>query len=87
MLHDDLCGCLWQDKNLLLIQASEITCFLVWSFCNRDGKLVGMDVTLYNNGGCSLDLSSSVMDRALFHIDNCYRCETLLSPIYVGAID
>ena len=32
-----------------------------------------MDVTLYNNAGCSLDLSSSVMDRALFHIDNCYR--------------
>ena len=30
-------------------------------------------MTLYNNAGCSLDLSSSVMDRALFHIDNCYR--------------
>lgn len=40
----------------------------------RDGKLVGMDVTLYNNAGCSLDLSSSVMDKALYHIDNCYRC-------------
>lgn len=39
----------------------------------RDGTLVGMDVTLYSNAGCSLDLSSSVMDRALFHIDNCYR--------------
>eukprot|EP00903_Cladosiphon_okamuranus_P009641 g9174.t1 len=43
----------------------------------KDGTLVGMDVTLYNNGGCSLDLSSSVMDRALFHIDNCYRWPAL----------
>ena len=41
---------------------------------HRDGKLIGLDVTLYNNAGCSLDLSSSVMDRALFHIDNCYKC-------------
>ncbi|CAN0411520.1 unnamed protein product [Pylaiella littoralis] len=44
---------------------------------NKDGTLVAMDATLYNNGGCSLDLSSSVMDRALFHIDNCYRWPAL----------
>ncbi|CBJ27195.1 conserved unknown protein [Ectocarpus siliculosus] len=43
----------------------------------KDGKLVGMDVTLYNNAGCSLDLSASVMDRALFHIDNCYSWPAL----------
>ena len=39
----------------------------------RSGKLCGMDVKLYSNAGCSLDLSASVMERALFHIDNCYR--------------
>eukprot|EP00752_Nemacystus_decipiens_P001718 g1661.t2 len=43
----------------------------------KDGALVAMDVTLYNNAGCSLDLSSSVMDRALFHIDNCYSWPAL----------
>ncbi|CAN0208646.1 unnamed protein product, partial [Laminaria digitata] len=36
-----------------------------------------MDVKLYSNAGCSLDLSASVMDRALLHIDNCYRWPTL----------
>ena len=39
-----------------------------------DGRLVALDVTLYCNGGYSLDLSSAVMDRALFHHDNSYRC-------------
>ena len=32
-----------------------------------------MDVQLYSNGGCSLDLTESVMDRALLHSDCCYK--------------
>ena len=36
-------------------------------------KLNGLDVRLYNNAGCSLDLSSPVCDRSLFHIDNSYK--------------
>ncbi|CAM9133378.1 unnamed protein product [Ascophyllum nodosum] len=44
---------------------------------SKDGKLVGLDVTLYNNAGCSLDISPSVMVQALFHIDNCYRWPAL----------
>ena len=35
-------------------------------------KLHALDVKLYNNGGCKFDLSGPVMDRALFHVDNCY---------------
>eukprot|EP00984_Skeletonema_dohrnii_P014364 scaffold6018_cov94-Skeletonema_dohrnii-CCMP3373.AAC.4 len=35
-------------------------------------KLHALDVRLYNNGGCKFDLSGPVMDRALFHVDNCY---------------
>lgn len=35
-------------------------------------KLHALDVQLYNNGGCKFDLSGPVMDRALFHVDNCY---------------
>ncbi|CAM9251540.1 unnamed protein product [Phaeothamnion confervicola] len=38
-----------------------------------DGRLAALDVTLYNNIGCSLDLSGAVMDRALFHVDNCCK--------------
>jgi xanthine dehydrogenase/oxidase len=35
-------------------------------------KLHALNVQLYNNGGCKFDLSGPVMDRALFHVDNCY---------------
>jgi xanthine dehydrogenase molybdopterin-binding subunit B len=44
---------------------------------NRDGAIVALDVTLYNNAGWSLDLSGAVLDRALFHIDNCYDVPNL----------
>ncbi|CAM9401688.1 unnamed protein product, partial [Discosporangium mesarthrocarpum] len=44
---------------------------------DSEGKLVALDARLYNNGGWSIDLSSAVMDRALFHIDNCYRWPNL----------
>ncbi|GAX26192.1 putative selenate reductase molybdopterin-binding subunit [Fistulifera solaris] len=35
-------------------------------------KLVAFDAKLFNNAGSGLDLSSPVMDRALFHVDGCY---------------
>ncbi len=37
-----------------------------------DGALLGLDVQLYSDGGYSLDLSESINDRGLFHIDNAY---------------
>ncbi|WPT13508.1 Xanthine dehydrogenase 1 [Picochlorum sp. SENEW3] len=40
--------------------------------CTRDGKLLAVDVNLYSNAGNSLDLSASVMDRALLSLDNVY---------------
>lgn len=36
-------------------------------------KLLALDVDLYSNGGCGLDLSGPVMDRALFHVDASYN--------------
>eukprot|EP00566_Odontella_aurita_P036259 CAMPEP_0113545998 /NCGR_PEP_ID=MMETSP0015_2-20120614/11568_1 /TAXON_ID=2838 /ORGANISM="Odontella" /LENGTH=1428 /DNA_ID=CAMNT_0000446417 /DNA_START=478 /DNA_END=4764 /DNA_ORIENTATION=- /assembly_acc=CAM_ASM_000160 len=36
-------------------------------------KLQALDVQLYSNGGTAFDLSGPVMDRALFHVDGCYR--------------
>lgn len=39
----------------------------------NDGKIVALDLDMYNNAGYSLDLSQSVMDRALFHCDNSYK--------------
>ena len=38
----------------------------------RDGRLEGVRVALYSDGGWSLDLSDPVLARALFHADNAY---------------
>jgi xanthine dehydrogenase/oxidase len=38
----------------------------------NDVKLCSLSVDLFNNGGSAGDLSGPVMDRALFHLDNCY---------------
>jgi xanthine dehydrogenase/oxidase len=40
---------------------------------SKDGKLQALSVDIYNNAGCSLDLSGAVMDRALFHLDGVYK--------------
>ncbi len=37
-----------------------------------DGKLLALRAAVYNDGGWALDLSESICDRALFHIDNSY---------------
>jgi len=36
------------------------------------GKLLALRATVINDGGWALDLSESICDRALFHIDNAY---------------
>lgn len=38
----------------------------------RDGKIDGIQASLYSDGGWSLDLSDPVLSRALFHCDNAY---------------
>ena len=38
-----------------------------------DGFVEALDAELYNNGGFTMDLSPSVMEVALFAIDNCYQ--------------
>lgn len=38
----------------------------------NDGKVQALDLEIYNNGGNSLDLSGSVLERAMFHSDNVY---------------
>jgi xanthine dehydrogenase molybdopterin binding subunit len=39
---------------------------------DRDGHLHGAQVHLVSDGGWSLDLSTAINDRALFHLDNAY---------------
>jgi xanthine dehydrogenase molybdopterin binding subunit len=39
---------------------------------DHDGTLLALDATLRSDGGWALDLSESICDRALFHLDNAY---------------
>ena len=39
---------------------------------SSDGRLLALEVDTVSNGGCSLDLSRSILQRCLFHLDNCY---------------
>ncbi|XP_044163721.1 xanthine dehydrogenase/oxidase-like isoform X2 [Acropora millepora] len=48
-----------------------------------NGKIKALDVTLYSNAGNSLDLSLGVMERAIFHSDNCYLIPNIRVRGYV----
>jgi xanthine dehydrogenase molybdopterin binding subunit/xanthine dehydrogenase small subunit len=39
---------------------------------DHDGRLLAAEVQLVSDGGWSLDLSTAINDRALFHLDNAY---------------
>ncbi|XP_021894094.1 xanthine dehydrogenase 1-like [Carica papaya] len=41
-------------------------------FTNK-GKVLSLDLEIYNNAGNSLDLSLAVLERAMFHSDNVYE--------------
>ena len=40
---------------------------------NQDGKIQALDTDVYCNGGHTQDLSGAVVERAISHIDNCYK--------------
>ncbi|XP_015770301.1 PREDICTED: xanthine dehydrogenase/oxidase-like [Acropora digitifera] len=48
-----------------------------------NGKIKALDVTLYSNAGNSLDRSLGVMERAIFHSDNCYLISNIRLRGYV----
>ncbi|KAK7402210.1 hypothetical protein VNO78_14292 [Psophocarpus tetragonolobus] len=39
----------------------------------KEGKVLALDLEIYNNGGNSLDLSLAILERAMFHSDNVYE--------------
>ncbi|KAJ7980772.1 putative Xanthine dehydrogenase [Quillaja saponaria] len=39
----------------------------------NEGKVIALDLEIYNNGGNSLDLSHAILERAMFHSDNVYE--------------
>jgi len=40
---------------------------------NKDGKIQALDADIFCNAGWTQDLSGSVCDRALSHVDGCYN--------------
>ncbi|MCU1236257.1 MAG: Xanthine oxidase, partial [Candidatus Solibacter sp.] len=48
-----------------------------------DGRILGLDVNLFGDGGWSLDLSEPILGRALFHIDNAYMLPAVHVSGYV----
>src|SRR5687767_4780116 len=44
---------------------------------SADGRLTAVRMSLYSDGGWSLDLSEPIMWRAMFHCDNAYRVPAL----------
>lgn len=42
-----------------------------------DGRLMALEAELFADGGCTVDLSPAILDRALFHLDNAYFIEHL----------
>jgi xanthine dehydrogenase large subunit len=47
------------------------------------GRLLGLQVNLFSDGGWSLDLSEPILGRALFHIDNAYHLPAVTATGYV----
>jgi xanthine dehydrogenase large subunit len=44
---------------------------------DETGRIVALDVAIYSDGGWVADLSTAIMDRALFHLDNAYSIPAL----------
>jgi xanthine dehydrogenase large subunit len=44
---------------------------------DEEGRLNALRAQVYANGGWSTDLSRAILDRCLFHIDNCYYIPAL----------
>uniref|UniRef100_A0A4W5RKQ3 Aldehyde oxidase 5 n=1 Tax=Hucho hucho TaxID=62062 RepID=A0A4W5RKQ3_9TELE len=64
------------------IDSNKITCHvrrLGGAFGGKVMKILSSesDITYYSNGGCTLDESSFIMEKALLHMDNAYRIPNL----------
>uniref|UniRef100_A0A673LJS9 Xanthine dehydrogenase/oxidase-like n=1 Tax=Sinocyclocheilus rhinocerous TaxID=307959 RepID=A0A673LJS9_9TELE len=49
----------------------------------NNGRVMALDVTFYSNAGNSLDLSLSILERALFHMDNSYNIPNIHGTGYM----
>ncbi|RZC35629.1 Ald Xan dh C, FAD binding 5, and/or CO deh flav C domain containing protein [Asbolus verrucosus] len=50
---------------------------------DTNGKILGVDIKVYLNGGHSLDASHTVLEKALAHIENAYYIPTIRVRAYI----
>lgn len=50
---------------------------------DNEGRILGLKAKLYANGGAYADLSSSILERAMFHVDSAYYIPTCHIEGYV----
>lgn len=60
------------DNVSFVFQNKSLTMSILQVGFTTAGEVLALDLQLYNNGGNSLDLSLSVLERAMFHSDNVY---------------
>ncbi|TYG53820.1 hypothetical protein ES288_D09G139600v1 [Gossypium darwinii] len=64
--HSSLIWTLDSGNEVHMISSTQV------GFTNK-GKVLALDLEIYNNAGNSLDLSLAVLERAMFHSDNVYE--------------
>ncbi|WAR00696.1 XDH-like protein [Mya arenaria] len=50
---------------------------------NDTGKILALELCLYSNGGMSIDLSSAVLEKAIYQCDNAYKIPNMTVTGYV----
>lgn len=45
---------------------------------DKDGRIKALEVDLYANGGCTMDISFAVVERGMFHVQNAYKIDDIL---------
>ncbi|XP_039766167.1 xanthine dehydrogenase/oxidase-like [Ornithorhynchus anatinus] len=68
-----VCCMLDRDEDMLVTGGRHpfMACYKVGFM--KDGRVVALEIDYYNNAGNSVTISSSVMNEALHHLDNCYK--------------
>ncbi|XP_022211535.2 xanthine dehydrogenase [Drosophila obscura] len=62
-----------RDEDMLITGTRHPFLFRYKVAFSSDGLIAACDIECYNNAGWSMDLSFSVLERAMYHFENCYR--------------
>lgn len=62
-----------RDEDMMISGTRHPFLFQYKASCLKDGTITGCEIKCFANAGNSMDLSFSVLDRAMYHIENCYN--------------